>query len=65
MQTTSSLCPADRVLQLSLDLDPSVLAWGPLSGQWLAALTGAARDPLRSLRRAAADTLAVMIQDKT
>lgn len=57
--------PADRVLELDLQLDPAVLAWGPVSGQRLQSLTGKASSLLRSLRRSAADTLAVIIQDNT
>jgi len=57
--------PADRVLELDVELDPAVLAWGPVSGQRLQSLTGKASSLLRSLRRCAADTLAVIIQDNT
>jgi hypothetical protein len=54
---------ADRVVELAPDLDPDVLAWGPLSGQRLACLSGSATAILRSLRRATADTLGLMIED--
>jgi hypothetical protein len=50
-------------VELCPDLDPAVLAWGPLSGQRLACLSGSAAALQRSLRRATADTLALIIED--
>lgn len=55
--------PADRLVLLTPDMDPAVLAWGPLSGQRQAWLRHKASYLLRSLRRAAADALAEMMAD--
>lgn len=55
--------PADRLVLLTPDMDPAVLAWGPLSGQRQAWLRRQASYLLRSLRLAAADALAEMMAD--
>lgn len=61
---TSSL-HADKLREIDPEQDAPVLGWGPVAGQRLAALKGDATNLFRSVRRAAADALACMVQDAT